>query len=206
MKLVIPPSDGTHLPGDFDVVVKVRSEQTNGAMAVIEETVRLGDSYRRTPTKTTFGSTCCRGRSGSWSGIRLPRPGPAAGHSNRAGCPTLCGTQVSFQRGWSRCSRRVVPSAGSKRSQCSPQTTMPASNKPASGTASAFYLTPRGRQSFGADTKCSSPALRIGLSALRNQDDMALDVASRWTYGDGSGGAGGLAVNGHRQAVAFGRD
>ncbi len=36
---VIGPSDGTPLPGNFEIMVKVRGEHTNGVMAVIEETV-----------------------------------------------------------------------------------------------------------------------------------------------------------------------
>lgn len=39
MGFVIGPHDGTLLPGNFEVLVKVRSEHTNDAMAVIEETV-----------------------------------------------------------------------------------------------------------------------------------------------------------------------
>lgn len=39
MTIVVRPGDGARLPGDFEVVVKVRSEDTNGAVAVIEETV-----------------------------------------------------------------------------------------------------------------------------------------------------------------------
>ena len=39
MTVVVRPEDGTPLPGDFEIVVKVRSEDTNGAVAVIEETV-----------------------------------------------------------------------------------------------------------------------------------------------------------------------
>lgn len=33
------PSDGSTLPGDFEVLVKVRADQTAGVLAVIEETV-----------------------------------------------------------------------------------------------------------------------------------------------------------------------
>jgi quercetin dioxygenase-like cupin family protein len=39
MTIVIRPDHGTLLPGDFEIVVKVRSEHTDGVMAVIEETV-----------------------------------------------------------------------------------------------------------------------------------------------------------------------
>src|ERR1700677_4991449 len=39
MKLVIKSDHGTPLPGEFEVLIKIRSEDTNGAMAVIEETV-----------------------------------------------------------------------------------------------------------------------------------------------------------------------
>jgi len=39
MSIVIKPDDGTPLSGEFEVVIKIRSEDTNGAMAVIEETV-----------------------------------------------------------------------------------------------------------------------------------------------------------------------
>jgi len=39
MSDVIVPSDGRVLPGGFQVVVKVRSEHTQGVMSVIEETI-----------------------------------------------------------------------------------------------------------------------------------------------------------------------
>jgi quercetin dioxygenase-like cupin family protein len=39
MPLVIGPDQGTPLGGAFEVVVKVRGEDTNGVMAAIEETV-----------------------------------------------------------------------------------------------------------------------------------------------------------------------
>jgi quercetin dioxygenase-like cupin family protein len=39
MPIVIRPDHGERLPGDFEVVVKVRAEHTNGVIAVIEETV-----------------------------------------------------------------------------------------------------------------------------------------------------------------------
>ncbi|MEX0698949.1 MAG: hypothetical protein WD354_04375 [Acidimicrobiia bacterium] len=39
MPIVIGPHEGVQLPGDFEVVVKVRSEDTAGVMAVLEETV-----------------------------------------------------------------------------------------------------------------------------------------------------------------------
>jgi quercetin dioxygenase-like cupin family protein len=39
MSNVIRPDHCAMLPGDFEVVVKVRAEQTNGVLAVIEETV-----------------------------------------------------------------------------------------------------------------------------------------------------------------------
>src|SRR5438552_1022162 len=39
MSIVIHPDHGTRLPGEFEVLVKVRSEHTNGVMSVIEETV-----------------------------------------------------------------------------------------------------------------------------------------------------------------------
>jgi quercetin dioxygenase-like cupin family protein len=39
MKIAIGPRDGKDLGGDFEVVVKVRAEDTSGIMAVIEETV-----------------------------------------------------------------------------------------------------------------------------------------------------------------------
>jgi len=40
MRLVIGPDDGTQLPGDSGVVVRVRGEDTDGVMAVIEETLQ----------------------------------------------------------------------------------------------------------------------------------------------------------------------
>jgi len=42
MSKVIVPEDGPSLPGDFEVVVKVRSEHTDGVMSVIEETIPPG--------------------------------------------------------------------------------------------------------------------------------------------------------------------
>jgi quercetin dioxygenase-like cupin family protein len=39
MPIVIHPDHGRRLPGDFEVVVKVRAEHTDGVVAVIEETV-----------------------------------------------------------------------------------------------------------------------------------------------------------------------
>ena len=42
VSLIIGPDDGTALPGTFRVVVKVRAEDTGGAMGVIEETVPPG--------------------------------------------------------------------------------------------------------------------------------------------------------------------
>jgi quercetin dioxygenase-like cupin family protein len=39
MALIIGPHDGMQLPGVFDVVVKVRGEDTAGVLAVIEETL-----------------------------------------------------------------------------------------------------------------------------------------------------------------------
>jgi quercetin dioxygenase-like cupin family protein len=38
-EFVIVPKPGVQLPGAFEVMVRVRSEHTNGAMAVIEETL-----------------------------------------------------------------------------------------------------------------------------------------------------------------------
>jgi quercetin dioxygenase-like cupin family protein len=42
MSQPIVPEDPPVLPGDFERVVKVRSEHTNGVMAVIEETIQPG--------------------------------------------------------------------------------------------------------------------------------------------------------------------
>ena len=42
MSRLIVPEDGPSLPGDFDVVVKVRSEHTDGIMSVIEESIPPG--------------------------------------------------------------------------------------------------------------------------------------------------------------------
>jgi hypothetical protein len=42
MSQPIVPEDPPVLPGDFEAVVKVRSEHTNGVMAVIEETIQPG--------------------------------------------------------------------------------------------------------------------------------------------------------------------
>ena len=39
MSFLVDPGEGHHLGGSFDVVVRVRSEQTAGVMAVIEETI-----------------------------------------------------------------------------------------------------------------------------------------------------------------------
>jgi len=39
MSIVIRAEQGTPLPGNFEVLIKVRAEETNGVMAVIEETV-----------------------------------------------------------------------------------------------------------------------------------------------------------------------
>src|SRR5437868_3918137 len=40
MALIVGPNDGTHLKSGFQVVVKVRGEDTGGAMAVVEETLQ----------------------------------------------------------------------------------------------------------------------------------------------------------------------
>jgi hypothetical protein len=37
MGIVVRPGEGTQLPGNFEVHVKVRSEDTGGIMAVVEE-------------------------------------------------------------------------------------------------------------------------------------------------------------------------
>lgn len=42
MSFAVRPQDGLRLPGSFEVVVKVRGEQTGGAMAVIEEMLSPG--------------------------------------------------------------------------------------------------------------------------------------------------------------------
>jgi quercetin dioxygenase-like cupin family protein len=42
MSFLVGPQEGHHLGGSFDVVVRVRSEQTGGVMAVLEETVAPG--------------------------------------------------------------------------------------------------------------------------------------------------------------------
>jgi quercetin dioxygenase-like cupin family protein len=42
MSLLVRPGEGHHLGGSFDVLVRVRSEQTAGVMAVIEETLAPG--------------------------------------------------------------------------------------------------------------------------------------------------------------------
>jgi quercetin dioxygenase-like cupin family protein len=42
MSKVIVPEGGPSLPGDFGIVVKVRSEHTDGIMSVIEETIPPG--------------------------------------------------------------------------------------------------------------------------------------------------------------------
>lgn len=42
MSQVVVPDDSSVLPGDFEVIVKVRSEHTHGVMAVIEETIPPG--------------------------------------------------------------------------------------------------------------------------------------------------------------------
>lgn len=39
MAIVIAPDEGTHLPGEFMVTIKIRSEQTGGGFAVLEETL-----------------------------------------------------------------------------------------------------------------------------------------------------------------------
>lgn len=39
MTRVIRAGDGTKLPADFQVVIKVRSELTGGAMAILDETL-----------------------------------------------------------------------------------------------------------------------------------------------------------------------
>jgi quercetin dioxygenase-like cupin family protein len=43
MSFLVGPGEGHHLGGSFDVVVRVRAEQTNGAMAVLEETIPPGE-------------------------------------------------------------------------------------------------------------------------------------------------------------------
>lgn len=43
MSWLVGPGAGHHLGGPFDVVVRVRSEQTGGVMAVIEETIPPGE-------------------------------------------------------------------------------------------------------------------------------------------------------------------
>jgi hypothetical protein len=42
MSKVIVPEGGPSLPGDFGIVVKVRSEHTDGVMSVTEETIPPG--------------------------------------------------------------------------------------------------------------------------------------------------------------------
>lgn len=39
MAIVISPDEGTNLRGEFQVTIKIRSEQTGGAFAVLEETL-----------------------------------------------------------------------------------------------------------------------------------------------------------------------
>ncbi|HEY6499397.1 MAG TPA: cupin domain-containing protein [Streptosporangiaceae bacterium] len=43
MSFLVGPAEGHQLGGPFDVVVRVRAEQTNGVMAVIEETIPPGE-------------------------------------------------------------------------------------------------------------------------------------------------------------------
>jgi quercetin dioxygenase-like cupin family protein len=40
MGFVVGPSEGTQLPGDFMVLIRVRGEETDGVMAVVEETLQ----------------------------------------------------------------------------------------------------------------------------------------------------------------------
>jgi quercetin dioxygenase-like cupin family protein len=43
MSFLVEPGAGHHLGGSFEVVVRVRSEQTAGVMAVLEETIPPGE-------------------------------------------------------------------------------------------------------------------------------------------------------------------
>ncbi len=43
MSFLVKPGAGHHLGGSFEVVVRVRSEQTAGVMAVLEETIPPGE-------------------------------------------------------------------------------------------------------------------------------------------------------------------
>jgi quercetin dioxygenase-like cupin family protein len=40
VRIVVPQAEGTQLPGDFQVLITVRGEDTGGAMAVVEETIQ----------------------------------------------------------------------------------------------------------------------------------------------------------------------
>lgn len=39
MSIIVGPDEGKHLPGEFKVTIKIRSEQTGGAFALLEETM-----------------------------------------------------------------------------------------------------------------------------------------------------------------------
>ena len=65
MAQVIEPTAGTDLGGLFEVVVKVRSEDTNGVLAAIEQTMPPRKLIPPHTHETTSGSTCSPARSAS---------------------------------------------------------------------------------------------------------------------------------------------
>lgn len=78
MGIVIGPHDGDVLGGDFEQIVKVRSAQTNGVMAVLEETIPPG---RLIPPHTHRNDVWCyvlAGEIGVLVGEEIAHAGPGA--------------------------------------------------------------------------------------------------------------------------------
>ena len=116
MTVIVGPDDGTRLPGSFEVVVKVRSEDTGGALAVIEETVPPGAFI--TPhthqndvwvhvlsgeVGVLVGETIAVASAGAWA---LKPRGVVHAMWNATSEPA---------RGLSKCSRRPDQNVGSKK-------------------------------------------------------------------------------------------
>jgi quercetin dioxygenase-like cupin family protein len=78
MSFLVGPGEGHHLGGSFDIVVRVRSEQTASVMAVIEETIEPGVLIPPHTHENDVWVLVLRGVIGVVVGVETAAAGPGA--------------------------------------------------------------------------------------------------------------------------------
>jgi len=103
MAQVIEPTAGTDLGGLFEVVVKVRSEDTNGVLAAIEQTVPPRKLLPPHTHENAVWVYVLTGEIGILVGDEVEHAGAGSWALSRATWCTRCGTALTPPHGSSKC-------------------------------------------------------------------------------------------------------